>query len=258
MNSLRSGAFRTAVFSGIAVLMWRGTSLAQEARRAREEVELDRQTREFKVSVDGTPRGKCTMRISRFEDGTERVKIDSQIRVNYVVSAYRFSSSGTELWRDGQLTELENSVDYNGVRYLVKAGATRKGLQVTVNGRPSPNDVDAWVTSYWHIPERLLAEPPVEQAAAPRGGRRPAPKGDAVTVPLLDSNRGRALRGKLQRVADETVRVGGRRTNCTHFRVAGDVQVDLWYDADRRLVRQESVDEGHDTVLELVKIVDEP
>ena len=68
---------------------------------------------------------------------------------------------------------------------------------------------------------------------------------------------GAALRGRLQRLGEDPVPVAGKRRTCVHYRVGGDVQVDLWYDADRRLVRQESVDEGHDTVLELMRITDE-
>ena len=76
-------------------------------------------------------------------------------------------------------------------------------------------------------------------------------------VPLLDSDKGRKLHGELQRVGEETIVVAGDRLSCTHYQVTGDVQVDIWYDAHRRLVRQVSIDEGHKTVLELSKITNE-
>jgi hypothetical protein len=39
-----------------------------------------------------------------------------------------------------------------------------------------------------------------------------------------------------------------------HYKLTGKVNVDLWYDGSDRLVRQEWVESGHKTVLELVRV----
>ncbi|HTI52051.1 MAG TPA: DUF6134 family protein [Planctomycetaceae bacterium] len=255
MKAQRTGGIRRQAAWRILVILGCGwTTIA-----AAEPRDLERQTREFRVSVDGKERGKCVMQLSRRDDGTDRVRIDSQLRFNYVVYDYRYSSSGTETWKEGRLIQLENTADYNGTKYVVKAGPARKGLQVTVNGKASQNDADAWVTSYWHLPERLAPAGPVEgKKVVPAAGRRSEGGGEARVVPLLDSDKGRALRGKLQFVGEETISVAGHRKACKRYRVAGDVQVELWYDDAQRLVRQESVDEGHKTLLELVKLSEHP
>ncbi|MSR56919.1 MAG: hypothetical protein EXS05_04525 [Planctomycetaceae bacterium] len=233
--------------------------VGRAATWAAEPRDIERQTREFKVSVDGKERGQCVMKITRRNDGVERLQIDSQLRFNYVVYEYRYSSSGSETWKAGRLTELENTADFNGKKYVVKARPGRNDLQVTVNGKGSPAKADAWVTSYWQLPEHLVVpDPAAKQPVVPAGGRRAPTKPEPKLVPLLDSDQGRALHGKLERIGEETIRVAGRRQTATHYRISGDVEVELWYDASRRLVRQESVDEGHKTQLELLKITDQP
>jgi hypothetical protein len=212
------------------------------------------QTREFKVSVDGKPRGKCTINIQSRDDGAEVMHISAALSFNYVVYEYRYSSVGTEIWNDDRLIELENTADFNGTKYVVTAGATKKGLRVTVDGKSSQAEPDVWVTSYWRLPERLAeSDSGTGDGVIPAAGSRTAGKA-AVTVPLLDSDKGKKLRGELRRVGDETVMVAGRKKACSHYKIAGDVDVDVWYDAEQRLVRQETVDSGHKTVMELTRI----
>jgi len=242
---------RIAGRAAIALSCW-----AVPLALAAEPPDVERQTREFRVSVDGKPRGKCTMQIRRREDGTHTVRINSALSFNFVVYDYRYSSAGTEVWKEGRLVALENKADYNGTRYHVKANATEKGLRVAVNEKTSQADSDVWATSYWHLPEHLVqADPADAKGVVPAGGARPDRK--AVTVSLLDSDKGARLRGEMKRVGEETIKVAGKKTACTHYRIRGDVEVDVWYDADRRLSRQESVDSGHKTVLELTRIAGE-
>ena len=120
------------------------------------------QTREFKVSVDGKPRGKCTITIQSRDDGADVMHISAALSFNYVVYEYRYSSVGTEVWKDGRLIELDNTADFNGTKYAVTAAAAKNGLRVTVDGKSSLAQPDVWVTSYWRLPAgwRERASPP--------------------------------------------------------------------------------------------------
>jgi hypothetical protein len=243
------------------------------AARAAEPRDLERQTREFKVSVDGTQRGKCSMQIRRCDDGTERVRVDAAIRVNFIVYKYAYNSSANEVWKDDRLIELDSAADYNGTRYVVQADAADKGLRVIVNGRAADADALSWATSYWRLPTRLAgdrsggtagdpgapedAAAPAPDAVVPASAERPEERPAKQSVALLDSDKGRTLRSQMQRIGEETLAVAGKRVPCTRYRLTGDVQVDLWYDADRRLVRQESLESGHKTILHLVRITPE-
>jgi len=48
--------------------------------------------------------------------------------------------------------------------------------------------------------------------------------------------------------------VAGQSVSAAHYRLVGDVKVDLWYDAQDRMLRQDSLEDGHRTVLELTRI----
>jgi len=211
--------------------------------------------REFKVSVDGKERGKCTMQIQRGDDGSEKLSIDAGMRFNYVVYEYKYRSTGTEIWKDGRLAELDNTADFNGTEYVVKAGSAAKGLRVSVNGKGSQIESEVWVTSYWRFPEHLVWHATeIDQGVIPAAATRPATKVGPQSVVLLDSDKGKRLRGELRYVDDETLTVAGKRKPCAHYSISGDVEVDLWYDAPRRLVRQESVESGHKTLLQLTRV----
>jgi hypothetical protein len=226
--------------------------------RAAEPRVLERETREFKVSVDGKGRGKCTIEITHRDDGTDRMHIDASLNFNYVVYEYRYSSVGTEIWKDGRLLQLENAANYNGTKYVVKAISKNDKLFVTVNDKTSPCEPDVWVTSYWRLPDRLVQLAAVaEKGVIPAGGRRRAREEGTVSVPLLDSDKGQTLKGEVKRIGEESITVAGRKTPCTHYRISGDVQVNVWYDGDQRLVRQETVESGHKTVMELTRLAAE-
>ena len=104
---------------------------------------------------------------------------------------------------------------------VTRVSATGAGdaLVVRADGQERKLSRNVWTTSYWHAPEdHLLGQ----------------------TVALLDSHKGRSLSAKLERVGEEPIARGGRDQTCCHYRLRGDVEVDLWYDAAGRLVRQEA------------------
>jgi len=216
---------------------------------------LERETRDFKISVDGKGRGKCKIEITSRDDGTERMHIDAALNFNYVVYEYRYSSVGTEIWKDGRLLRLENSANYNGTKYVVKASSSNDKLLVTVDDKTSNFEPDVWVTSYWRLPDRLVQPGAAAgKGVVPAGGRRRAQNGDTVPVVLLDSDKGQMLKGEVKRIGEEAITLAGKKTSCRHYRISGDVQVNVWYDSRQRLVRQEIVESGHKTVMELTRL----
>lgn len=216
------------------------------------------ETRQFKVSVDGKQRGKCTMQIRRRDDGADQVHIDAGLTFNFVVYEYRYHSTGTEVWKDDRLLELENASDFNGTKYAVKARSASNGLSATVNGKKTQLDPDVWATSYWRLPEHVAQKVSAAgNTVVPASGNRASAKKSPHAVSLLDSDKGQQLRGEMTHVGDETITLAGKRKTCAHYRISGPVEVELWYDASRRLVRQETVESGHKTLLELTRLATE-
>ena len=196
--------------------------------------QVEQQTRNYSISIDGTRRGQSTAQF-RSNGRVVQIRSESSIRINYLVYRYNYSSSGTELWKDGRITAVDNTSDYNGKQYILKGAATPGGLQIATNGETTVVSSDVWDTSYLFLPDRLT-----------RVG--------AASVVLLDSDRGHRLVGKVEFVGAETLSVAGGQPECTHYRISGDVQVDVWFDASRRLVRQESRESGHKVRFELLSV----
>lgn len=200
-----------------------------EARSESEAVEV----RNFHISVDGDRCGKLRMSIESRPDGRQVVLGDSSLEVKYFLFTFRFSSQGNETWHAGKLEKLENAANYGSSRHQVSATGTGDELLVRADGQERKLSRNVWTTSYWHAPEdRLLGK----------------------TVSLLDSHKGRSLTAKLERVGKEAISLGDKDQTCSHYRLRGDVEVDLWYDAAGRLVQQEALESGHRTRLQLVGI----
>ncbi len=204
----------------------------------REPQDLERETRVFRIFVDGTERGQCSMQIRHRDDGTDWVGGNANLLFNYYVYKYRFNSSGAAVFNDGRLIQMDRNANFNGTKYHVTAAATPQGLAVETNGRSSLNSPELWSTTGVLMPKRWHAE-------AGTGVR---------SVVVLDADRGGRLMGRLQRVGEEMVDVAGEQKPCVHYQVSGDVDVHVWYDARLRLVRRQSVESGHKVVMEIAQI----
>ena len=194
---------------------------------------VEQHSREFRVSVDGKPRGTQTITIVRRADRSEVMRGESEVVLNFVVYRYRYASVGSETWKDGKLIELKNEADFNGDKYVLQGSATAQALHYKVNGESQKAPTDIWAASYWREPE------------AARVGRK---------VRVLDSDKGRQLLASLEKVGTETITADSAQIKATRYRMRGDVEVDVWYDRHGCIAKQESIESGHKTLLELVKI----
>jgi hypothetical protein len=191
------------------------------------------ETRKFNISVDGERCGKFRLTIASHPDGREVVEGDAALELKYFLYTFRYASKGVETWHSGRLLQLDNASRYGGSKYAVTARRQGQELVVQANGEQRKVRGDVWVTSYWREPKSDLV---------------------GQNIALLDADKGRTLTGKLQRVGKESLQLGGQAQACTHYRLQGEVDVDLWYDAQSRLVRQNTVESGHKTQLELAEI----
>ena len=75
---------------------------------------------------------------------------------------------------------------------------------------------------------------------------------------LFDVDTGKELEGTLTKIGMETIAIGAQRKAAAHYSLRGDVKVDLWYDANHRLVRQEVIDSGHKSILQMESVKSSP
>ena len=193
----------------------------------------DIETRDFSVTVGNKPAGEVHLTIHRHDNGSTYVKCDTDVKVKVGIVEHKFIYRGVEVWKDQRLVKFDSRTDDNGKQFMVSAAAEQGGVRVKVNNAEKIVPGHVWLTSYWSLPDPKL-----------RNGE----------LPLLDADNGRELSGKLQFVANEKVKVGGQVIPLNHYRLSGKVSVDLWYDGSERLVRQEWVEQGHRTIIELTRV----
>jgi hypothetical protein len=191
------------------------------------------EVREFRSSIDGNRAGSYQMTITAADDGSITLSARASIDIRVLLIRYRYTYSGTELWKDGRLVRFDSTCNDDGKEFQVSAAPDADGLRVRVNGREHLTRTDAWVTTYWRLPAPKLRDQPLT---------------------LLDADTGRDLNGTLQYVGREQVNVGDQALTCGHYRVTGGAEVDLWYDGSERLVRQAWTEDGHRAVLQLVRV----
>jgi hypothetical protein len=194
----------------------------------------DVETRVFAVSVDGKPAGEFRLTIRTADDGTETALAVASVQVRFILGGYRYSYRGSEVWKAGRLHRFEAASEENGKKHAVRAVAAESSLQVTADGVTRTARPDLWPTSYWRMPDGAK----VGQSLA-----------------LLDADTGEEQPAKLDVVGATKTMVAGKMTDCTRLHVSGPTPADLWYDARGRLVGQETIEDGHKTVLTLREIL---
>jgi hypothetical protein len=193
----------------------------------------DSETREFVVKVDGKPAGSANMTIQRQDDGTTTVSCDTNVRVKVLIKTYTYTCRTQETWKEGRLQQLAGQCNDDGKQFQVSAVAQADGIHVRVNGREHVAKAEAWVSSYWTLPDAKLRE---------------------GVISVLDADNGRDMQGRLQFIGTAQITVAGQPQNVQHYRFNGPNRIELYYDAAQRLVRQDWVEEGHPTALELARI----
>jgi hypothetical protein len=172
------------------------------------------------------------MEITRLDERRLVMSGQAAVRIAALFYTYTYTYRGTETYADGRLVGLKSTSNDNGKKFQVSARPEGDGLLLTVNGKEHRRSAEVWTTSYWHLPANATG------------------KG----VALLEPDTGKKINGHLGYVGKVILAVLGHDTECRHFRLTGTPSpVDLWYDSERRLVRQDYLDDGHRTVLVLKK-----
>lgn len=192
--------------------------------------------REFDVLVKGKPAGKSTLRITDAADGATQVTTEVKVELNYLVYVYRYEYHGRETWRDGRLVSAENRATDDGQQFVARAQSGTRGARIESNGQIRNVPGIDLTTNYWRGPDL-------------------AGKSD---FSIMNADRGTLHAVRVERIGSEQVLVGRQRIACTHLRVSGETEADLWVDGNNRLVRQNTVEDGYPTELRLTRITRAP
>ncbi len=168
----------------------------------------------FTLLRDGAPIGSHTIAFSR--DGEDLiVKIDIRIDVKVLgITFFRYRHENREVWRNDRLVSIRTRTDDDGTRMGID-GRQEDGRFVvtTIAGERHVYPADVVPTSYWNPRTRLQSV-------------------------LLNSQDGAPLRVTVTPDGREAVASDrGNIPDARKFVVAGELNLNLWYDDRDRLVK---------------------
>jgi hypothetical protein len=135
------------------------------------------------------------------------VAIDIVVRM-LSIAVYRYSHRATERWQAGRFMGIESRTDRDGTNLFVRAARTAEGMVVegSSSGRyVAPDGV--LPSTYWN-------------KAVLTGRIINSEDGDLMNVPYTDLG------------PDKIAVASGAKVQATHYRLAGELPLDIWYDAD--------------------------
>ncbi|MES2789766.1 MAG: DUF6134 family protein [Planctomycetota bacterium] len=195
---------------------------------------LQQQIREFDIIVDGARVGTSRLEITDHSDEKTIATVDAHIRISVLFFTYVHRYHGSEAWEAGQPRKVDGLTHAGTDRRAVRAKIEATRTEISVDETPQPaGPLVHLTTSYWYWPAEL---------------------DKLKAIMLLDVDSGRTIKAECERIGEEPVVVGGQTINCTHYRLKGASETDLWFDADRQLISRKSIEEGHRTELRLQSI----
>jgi Family of unknown function (DUF6134) len=193
----------------------------------------DVETRVYNVQVDGKAAGEFRLTIRTADDGTETAIATAAVQVRSLLGGYRYSYTGTEVWKNGRLQRFESTSDDDGKKHTVAAEATTSAMRLTVDGVARTGHLDVWPTTYWRMPPSVKT-------------------GQAIT--LLDADTGEEQAAKIESIGRQQQLVAGKKFDCSRIAITAAAPATAYYDARGRMVGLTTTEDGHETILSLREI----
>ncbi len=138
---------------------------------------------------------------------TVEIRIELEVRFAFF-TAYRYTHENREEWASGQLAGFSSVTDDNGT--LHRAEASRQGDRLVVQGSEGQFTAPAGVApaTWWHA-DFIAGES------------------------WINTQTGEIITSTVTPLGEETVEAEGQSVTAERFRLAGDVDMDLWYAGER-------------------------
>jgi Family of unknown function (DUF6134) len=168
----------------------------------------------FTVLKDGAPVGQHRVAFEREGDRIE-IREETAIEVRFAtIPLYTFEHEARQLWEDGRAVRIDATTNDNGEKFDITVRANGDGYIRTVNGRVDRFDASTAVLAFWN-------KATVEHHAF----------FSAVEDKTLDVS--------FQYVGQEKIAVAGKELDVEHYRMVGDEERELWYDAAGHIAKVE-------------------
>lgn len=179
------------------------------------------ETLNYQVLKDGEPIGFETVEITDTPDGyTATITTRTDVKVLFL--QFQYGHSRLEKWRNDQLVSVDTDTNDDGTPYVYKAEYDGDCYEVAGKRIAKRDACDgAWPLTLWR--EDITAKTSLYSVinAEPY----------AVTT---------------RKTGTETLVIKNREIPATHYAMTGDVQRDLWYGDDGRLLKTSFKRKGYD------------
>ncbi|MBF0167976.1 MAG: hypothetical protein HQL45_10135 [Alphaproteobacteria bacterium] len=184
---------------------------------------------DYTVLRDGSPIGSHTVKLERNGSRTlVNVKSDIEVKVLFV-SAYRFVQKSTEEWENGKLVRLVSKTHDDGPDYELSVDKAAEALNVSaaksVKGKAeTPENGGKSVAPQTVLPASLWNADTVRQTQ------------------LLNTIHGQVMKVTVAEQGREAVAVKGSQVQAAHYAIRGELERDLWIDAEGNVVQYQFKD----------------
>ena len=166
----------------------------------------------FAVWRNGSRIGEHTVNF-QWQDGALVVRSLFDIAVKFVgITVYTYRYTSEEIWRDGKLDALASTIDDNGTKSTVNA--KEDGGKLVVTGPDAHEDIAGFILPSTHWNPMVISA-------------------DRV----LNTLSGKVNDIRLVPLGVESVPVGDKTLQATHYRYTGDITAESWYDAKGQWVK---------------------
>ncbi len=165
----------------------------------------------FEVTRNGAPFGTHTISVSESGD-TLRAQSRIDMRANAgPITMFRLEQTCAETWSGGSLAALSCTTLRDGRRSQVRGERQDNRLRVVGTSGENWFPIGAFPSTWWTAPPTSATS-------------------------FIDTATGAPLRARVTLIGRESFEVGGQHIQADHYRIAGALTADLWYDANGRWV----------------------
>jgi hypothetical protein len=166
----------------------------------------------YSILKDGDPIGKETYVIDRDGDHTTvTLTVDSAVRILFL--DFRYHHTRSESWNGAALEKLSADTNDDGSKHHVDATADGASFKVVTDGKTVVVPADAIPLVQWN--KAIVGHP----------------------VLISVENDDTPYKVSFKDVGPDSLTIGGQKLDTEHYMMSGDIERDLWYDADGALAK---------------------
>lgn len=174
----------------------------------------------FKVFLEDEEIGEQSFQVSSNE-GETRIQIEAQFAVKYwILTAYSYRHTNTELWHGDCLNMIRSQTNDNGEKFFVRGNQTNTQMKLVTH--VGMRNLEGCIKTFAYWDQNFLS-----------------------SRALLNSQTGEINHVKVTKFGEEVISVRTRPTPATHYHIEAEkFSIDLWYTSNGEWVALQSTTEN--------------